>query len=239
MKLRYYFLVLLIFTSLVVRSQVMWMIIFGDKLSNDKMQSGANISVSMATFSGLRGAEYQPSWALGGYTEISLTSHWKLQPEFIFKSPTGASNLSSYFQISGLPDSLFSNSKVYVDVVNFSIPIYIKYKTKYVGFGIGPQISLAYTSKLVEKGKTAFGQEITVKDKFKSRMHLIDFGFTGLVEFYLTPQKQAASMRIGLKYYYGITNPLKDYSGVHNSVFMLSFGIPIISKKKPEKTTGT
>ena len=213
----------------------MWMIIFGDKLSNDKMQSGANISVSMANFAGLNGATYQPSWALGGYTEISLSNHWKIQPEFVFKSPSGASNLGNYFQIEGMPDSLFSESKVYADVVSFSIPIYIKYRTKYMGFGIGPQVSLAYASKLVEKEKTSYGQEITVKDKFKSHMHAIDFGITGLVEFYLTPQKQATSMRIGLKYYYGITNPLKDYSGVHNSVFMLSFGIPIISKKKPVK----
>ncbi len=189
----------------------------------------------MANFAGLSNAQYQPSWALGGYTEISLDSHWKIQPEFIFKSPSGASNLGSHFQIPNLPDSLFSESKVYVNVVSFSIPIYIKYRTKYVGFGIGPQVSLAYSSKLVEKEKTDFGREITVKDKFKSHIRAFDFGITGLLEFYLTPQKGVASMRIGMKYYYGITNPLRDYSGIHNSVFMLSLGIPIISKKKPEK----
>ncbi len=44
-------------------------------------------------------------------------------------------------------------------------------------------------------------------------------------------------MRLGLRYYYGFTQALKDYQGAHNSVFMLSFGIPIIAKKKPEKVS--
>ncbi len=168
MKLRQIILLILLFSSIVVKSQVMWMVIFGDKLSNDKIQSGANISVSLANFAGLSDAQYQPSWALGGYTEITIDSHWKLQPEFVFKSPSGASNLESYYQISGLPDSLVSESRVYADIINFSIPIYLKYKTKYVGFGIGPQFSLAYRAKLIEKGKTVYGNDLELKDNLKS-----------------------------------------------------------------------
>lgn len=236
MKLRQTFLLILLFSSIVVKSQVMWMVIFGDKLSNDKIQSGANISVSLANFVGLSSARYLPSWALGGYTEISLNSHWKLQPEFVFKSPSGASHLESYYQIPGIPDSLVSKSNVYADVISFSVPIYIKYKTKYVGFGIGPQISLAYRAKLIENGETLSGNEIVLKDDFKTYLHKFDFGITTLVEFYLSPKKEKTSMRLGLKYYYGFTPTLKDYPGVHNSVFMLSFGIPIISKKRLKET---
>ncbi len=239
MKLRQIILLVLLFSSVVVKSQVMWMIIFGDKLSNDKIQSGANISVSMANFAGLSNARYQPSWALGGYTEISLDSHWKLQPEFVFKSPSGAAHIESHYQIPGIPDSLVAESKVYADIISFSIPIYIKYKTKYVGFGIGPQVSLAYRAKLIEKGKTTYDNELILKDNFKKYIHTFDFGMTALVEFYLSPRKEKASMRIGIKYYYGFTQTLKDYPGVHNSVFMFSFGIPIISKKKPAKTSST
>ena len=37
------------------------------------------------------------------------------------------------------------------------------------------------------------------------------------------------SMRVSLKYYYGLTDILKDNPGdaVNNSIFLLSFGIPV------------
>ena len=235
MKLRHLFLILLLFSSLVVKSQVMWMLIFGDKFSNDKIQSGANISFSLVNFSGLGETKYLPTWALGGFTEITLTDHWKLQPEFVFKSPTGATNVGSYYQIPGIQDSLFFERKDYLEIVSFTLPIYIKYKTKYLGLGVGPQFGLAYTAKLIQKGETLYGDNLIVKHDFKPYMHNFDFGITGMFEFYLSPEKDAASMRIGIRYYYGITQTLKRYPGVHNSVFMFTLGVPIISHKKPTK----
>ncbi len=212
------------------------MLIFGDKFSNDKMQSGANISFSLVNLTNLGEARYLPTWALGGYTEISLTEHWKIQPEFVFKSPTGATNMGSYYDIPGVQDSLFSDHKDYLDIVNFSIPIYIKYRTKYVGFGIGPQFGLAYMAKYVQRGETSYGDDLVVKHSFKPYMHNFDVGVTGMLEFYFSPQKGVTSLRLGIRYYYGFTQTLKDYPGVHNSVFMFTFGIPIIAKKKPAKT---
>ena len=44
-----------------------------------------------------------------------------------------------------------------------------------------------------------------------------------------SPEDDMLSTRITLKYYYGLTDIIKDNPGsaVHNSIFLLSVGIPI------------
>lgn len=235
MKLKHLLLTFLLFSFIIGKSQVVWILIFGDKLSNDRIQSGINVSLSSSTFIGIEESRYLPSWALGGFTDIQLNKHWSLQPEFVFKSPTGGSNLNHYFSFNNPPDSLILDANVYIEAVNFSLPIYIKYETKYFAVGIGPQFSLAYSTYLHLKGKTLDDTEIRLKRKIGGEINKFDFGISALLEFNLNPNKEQTSMRLGLKYYYGITQFMKTYPGVHNSVFMLSFGIPIVAKKDIEE----
>ena len=230
MKLKYILLTILLFSAVVVKSQVVWILIFGDKLSNDKIQSGINVSLASVSYIGLEGAGNQPTWALGGFTEVLINDHWSFQPEFVFKSPSGASNLNDYYHHDLYPDTILIKDKVYHENTSFALPLIMKYKTKYFGLGIGPQLSYTYSSKIVYKGSTDEIDDITIKDSYLSKINRFDVGIMGLLEFYLKPAKKATSMRIGLKYYYGFTSPLKDYPDAHNSVFMLSFGIPIVAK---------
>ncbi len=231
MKLKHILFTIFIFTTVIAKSQVMWILIFGDKLSNDRIQSGINVSLAEINYIGLPDSKYRTSWALGGFTDIQLNKRWSLQPEFVFKSPTGANNLNNYFSFLSPPDSLIKDgANVYIESVNFTIPIYIKYKTKYFGIGVGPQFSWAYSNHLYLEGETIEGDDLGLKRKLDGEINNFDFGISSLLEFYLNPNKKQTSMRLGLKYYYGITQFMNDYPGVHNSVFMLSFGIPIVSK---------
>ncbi len=235
MRLKGFLLACLMALTLAAKSQVMWILIFGDKLSNDRIQSGINVSLASVNYTGFDESKNLFTWALGGFTDIQLNEHWSLQPEFVFKSPTGANNLNSYFAFDTPPDSLIKDPGIYIEGTSFSLPVFIKYETKYFGLGLGPQLSLAYSTNLYLSGKTLDDATLKLKNRMGEEIYKFDYGISSTLEFYLNPRKKQSSMRLGLKYYYGFGKVFKDKYTAHNSVFMISLGIPVVSKSQLEK----
>ena len=232
MKLRFLFLTFFLSLSVVGTSQAMWVLIFGDKLSNDKMQSGINFSVGTVNYSGLNDAKYATNWALGGFSEIRISQKdWFFAFDFTVKSPLGASNLNSYFPDIIQDTSLLEKENITLDNIAFTLPIYVKFKTKYVGFGTGPQLSYVYKSTLKYSAKTLSGSEVLVKSKANSYIKNFDIGWFAMAEAYLTPNHPKTSLRLGIRYFYGFLEPLTIQSDVHNSNFMFTVGIPIGGKE--------
>jgi len=214
-------------------SQAMWIMIFGDKLSNDKMQSGVSVSLAYVDMLGLDDAQPMMNWAIGGFSEIKISKKDLFFAfDFTFKSPLGASNLNRYFPDAISDTSVLTTQNITMDNVSMSLPLYLKYKTKFLGFGAGPQMSYVYKSKLEYKAKTTDGKRILIKDDGKELIHRFDVGAFVMAEVYFTPAHPKTSMRLSLRYYYGFLEPLKNQTGVHNSVLMATFGIPIGGKSK-------
>jgi hypothetical protein len=216
--------------STVAKSQVMWILIFGDKLSNDKIQSGINVSLAAVNYEGLDGAKYLPTWALGGFTDIQLKNHWAIHADVVFKSPTGAKSLNDYFSFDNFPDTLMTEKDIRIENVTFSIPLHLEYQTKYFGFGVGPAFAVTYRSRLRLVGKNQENDRILISRNNIEKVKKFDVGISTMLEFYLSPEKKHESMRLGVRYYYGLLDALKDVPGAHNSVFYLNVGIPIIPK---------
>ncbi len=214
------------------QSQAVWILIFGDKLSNDFMQSGINVSVSYSNYLQLNSAKPLRSWAIGGFTDIKINKTWAISMEMTVKSPTGASGLENLYPHYYINDSLIKDQNLSIETTNFSVPFFVKYKTKYVNFGIGPQFIYAYKSTKKYSATTNTGEEITIKEKNKDLINDFDMGIASMVEFYLSPNQPNTSLRIGLEYYYGFLSPLKAYDNIHNSVFLIKVGIPIAGKKQ-------
>ncbi len=231
MKVKYFLLLSLILISTIAKSQVMWMLIFGDKLSNDKIQSGANISLAAVNYTGLEDAKYLRTWAFGGFTDISIKEHWAIHADMVFKSPTGAKSLNNYFSFDNFPDTLLTKKDIRIDNITFSMPIHLEYQTRYFGFGVGPSISFTYRSRLILRGENLEGDQIVLTRKNLDRVKMFDLGISTMLEFYLSPKKKQESMRLGVRYYYGFLDALQDVPGAHNSVFYFNVGIPIIPKK--------
>ncbi|OYT10408.1 MAG: hypothetical protein B6I18_09315 [Bacteroidetes bacterium 4572_112] len=229
MKTKSLFLVLFMFIGLAGQSQALWILIFGDKLTNDRMQSGINIFVTRSDYNGITNTKPMTSWALGGFSDIKIKNHWNISVEFTVKSPTGASGLSEHFDHYEPTDSL-SSQNVKLENVNFSLPIYIKYKSKYFNVAVGPEFVYTYKSDLVYTAKTINSEYITVKSKSMEEINRFDYGISSTIEFYLFPKHPNTSIRLGLRYYYGFNNVLKDYANARNSVLMFKVGIPIAGK---------
>jgi hypothetical protein len=220
--------------SIAGQSQALWILIFGDKLSNDFMQSGINVSLTSSRYIGLDNSSPLRSWAIGGYTDFKLNNKWAISMEMTVKSPTGASGLENYYSTYSIKDSLLKDKSINIETTNFSLPLYIKYKTKYVNFGVGPQFIFAYKSIKKYEATSVDNQDITIKEDSKELINKFDLGITALVEFYLSPKHPNTSMKIGLEYYHGFMPALKDYSNATNSVFLLKVGIPIAGKETVE-----
>jgi len=236
MKIKSLLIGLLLLGSLGAQSQAMWILIFGDKLSNDFMQSGINFSITRSNYSDLDRSNKLFSWALGGFMDFKLKkSNWNIALDMTFKSPTGASNLNDYYNHYPITDSTeIVTDNITLEGVNFAIPIYLKYKTKYVNFGIGPQFNFLYRATFRYEAEAKGDYEIRVTNNAKEHVKMFDVGISGVIETYLSPNKPKTSLRIGLRYYYGFISQLVDYPHANSSVFMLSFGMPIVGKKSIE-----
>ncbi len=83
MKTKSLFLVLFMFIGLAGQSQALWILIFGDKLTNDRMQSGINVFVTRSDYNGITNTKPMTSWALGGFSDIKIKTigifQWNLQ----------------------------------------------------------------------------------------------------------------------------------------------------------------
>lgn len=212
-------------------SQAMWIMIFGDKLSTERMQSGVSFSVASVDMLNLNEAKPMMNWAIGGFSEVRISNNNLFFAfDFTIKSPLGAKNLMSYFPQVISDTSIITTQDIFMDNVSMALPLYLKYKTKLFGFGVGPQISYVYRSRLEYNATTIDGKKIRITDNSIEHINRFDVGAFAMTEVYLTPSLPKTSMRISLRYYYGFLEPLKERSGIHNSTLMVTFGIPIGGK---------
>jgi hypothetical protein len=226
-------LVLLFFIINIANSQALWIFLLGDKVSTEKFQMGTNISLAYTNLEGLKDATYRLDWAFGGFAEVKITDKWSFQPEMMIKGPAGAKNIYNYELESPLIDTLFSNRTTHYRFTYFSLPFFMKYKTKFIGFGFGPQVSVMYKGRSFFEGKTKTNYEYKIEKRLtKEKVNMFDVGVTAMIEYYLFPKKKLMSMRISLKYYYGFLSPLKNETDINNSIFMLTWGIPIGDETK-------
>ncbi len=229
MKIKHLLFVLFMTVSLAGQSQALWILLFGDKLSNDKMQSGINVFVTTSNFNGMNNTAQMQSWALGGFMDFKIKDNWNISVEFTVKSPSGASGLLSHFNHYEPVDSL-KNEDLRLENTNFSLPIYIKYKSKYFNLAAGPEMIFTYKSNFIYTATTIDDREIKVTESSSDHINKFDIGMSGSIEFYLFPKKPNASVRLGLRYYYGFMKPLVDYNNARNSILMLKVSIPIVGK---------
>ena len=234
MRLKVFLLTLFISIAAVGHSQAFWILVFGDKLTNDRMQSGINAFVTSSSYIGMANTKPMTSWALGGFSDVRIKDKWHISFELTVKSPTGASGLSDYYDHYTPKDSIVSQG-LKMENINFSLPIYIKYKTKYFNLAVGPEIAYTYKSNLIYSAKTIDSENITVKTNSMDKINKFDYGISSSIEFYLFPKNPNTSIRLGLRYYYGFTSPLKDYNNARNSVLMFKIGIPIAGKDAVSK----
>ena len=232
-SLRFFLLALFIALSFSGMSQAMWILIFGDKLSTEKLHSGVTVSVAGVDMYGFQNARIAPNWAIGGFMDFDLFKNksFTFSFDFTFKTPLGARNIDNFLD-DIINDSItLTKESVVLNNTAFSLPLYIKYRTDYIAFGAGFQMSLIYKAVFRYKAETDDKKKIDISKRVNKKVNKFDIGPFVMFEFFLKPSNHSSSLRLGMRYFYGLLRPVKGDTGVHNATLMATLCVPIGGKR--------
>jgi len=215
-----------------LQSQILISLIFGDKLNNPGIEFGLEGGITLSSVSGFNSNKMLPAFGLGFYFDIKLKNQLYLNTGLYVKSTYGVKLDTTDLNI--LNAKIEPNPGDYRLKLNyFSIPILLRYRFKnHMYFELGPQAGLMYKS-YVEYNDKIDDKDIRVRTYNRELFNKIDVGATAGMGIVL---QKGTGMTIGVKYYYGFTNVLKDVSGTKNSSLFIKCNIPIgRGKKKKDK----
>ncbi len=228
---------LLLFISLSASSQVLISLIFGDALNSPNVEFGLDGGVNYSKIANVESAKYLPIFNLGFYFDIRLKGQLMLHTGVIVKSNQGAGSLDTYLLNNPSLDTAFAGGYINRKITFFSVPIMLKYRfATYFHVEAGPMLALrtkGYDEFLNSvKDDDDLSYKLDIKDNYKR----IDAGI--MVGAGMKLSKRPKSSQVGIRYYYGLVDPLKDNPGKpqYFSSIYLYFSIPIGANKAEDKT---
>jgi hypothetical protein len=218
-----------LFISYSASSQVLISLLLGDVLNSDKIEFGLDGGVNFANIANLETSKYLPIFNLGFYFDIRIKNQLMLHTGVLVKSNQGANKLNPYSLDNPGLDELFAEGNVTRKINNFSVPILLKYR--FAGrFHIEAGPMLALRTKGYDEFKTTVidDDDLTYKLDISDNYKRIDAGImcgAGIKLYKKIPK----SSQLGVRYYYGLVDPLIDNTGDSQnfSSLYLYFSIPI------------
>ena len=234
------FVLLFLFISLSMQSQVLITLLLGDKLNSDGLEFGLEGGINLTKIDGLETSRLAGKWNLGFYFDIRLKKQWFLYTGVLVKSNFGVDLLTDndlnkigatiYYTDD---DETIKAEGDYSQKINaFMVPVLAKYKFKNnMYFELGPQLSLMYRS-WVQFDSEIEDREAIIKEYNKDAINRIDAGIMVGAGFTLF---KGTGWTFGAKYYYGFTDVYKNVSGTNNSSIYFKVNIPVGAGKAKEK----
>ena len=186
--------------------RLLFILVFLSSLSLSAQDNpiGIKIGVNIASLAG-DGTENISSalnFQAGLFTEIPLSTDFKIQPELLFS-------------VYGFKDNFESGATIRLNYV--SLPIMIKwFVSEKFSFDVGPQVGLLVTAK------NGTGSQADVKPNFYDR----DFGVIAGASYAISDVVSAS-----LRYYFGLTDVTSIETKNQNRALQLAFQFKINNKK--------
>jgi hypothetical protein len=160
---------------------------------------------------------------------VKFSDLWSLHFDLTIKTPAGAKEVAPFTDPIDEVDDLFDSYTISREMNYITLPVYIKYKIGKFKLGAGGQLGYLTSATDVYSGKTKYEDDYTMNRKVLEYFNRWDAGVTAMIDYYFDTSKAMKSLRLGLKYYYGLTDIVKDNPGdsINNSIFLLSLGIPV------------
>lgn len=227
----------LLFIAYSANSQVLISLLLGDVLNSDKIEFGLDGGVNYANISNLDPGKAASYFNLGFYFDIKLREHLMLHTGVIVKSNQGADKLSPYTLGDTDLDNIFSTGYVTRKINNFSVPILMKYRFATL-FHVEAGPMLALRTKGFDEFKTTKieDDDVTFRNNVSDKYKRIDAGI--MVGTGMKLSKVPKSTQVGIRYYYGLIDPLVVNTGdpQYFSSLYLYISIPIgVSKSVTPK----
>jgi hypothetical protein len=235
---------ILVFFSLIcapfTHSQVLISLLLGDKLNSDKLEFGLDGGANLTRISNLEETKYLPDFHLGFYFDFKLQPKLFIHTGVIVKSTMGARGITPYSVGNEDLDSLLIDSEVFRKLQYWNVPALVRYRFyDYFHVEGGIQLGLLYKAtdrfeeKIYDKKDLKFKYNI-FKENDENKYKYIDVGAVGGIGYKL---KKGDGMTLGVRYYYGFMDIVKDNSGPaqHNTSLYFCVSIPIGKGKAEAK----
>ncbi len=213
-------------------SQVLISLLLGDKLNSDQIEFGVDGGINFSNMSNIESGKSLSTFNLGFYFDLKLRQQLMLHTGLIVKSTLGTDEIPVYSLDDVNLDNLFSDGSVKRRINYFNVPILLKYRFATI-FHIeaGPMIGLRTYANDVFNAGIINDKDLSYKLDIRDQYKRIDAGI--MLGAGLKLSKIPKSAQAGIRYYYGLTDPLKDNMGstTRNSSLYLYFSIPIGVKK--------
>ncbi len=232
-------LLLLLFTFAVnqlTQAQVLISLIFGDKLNSDKMEFGLLGGLNFSNMPELSGAEAIPGFHLGFYFDIKLDDKLFLHPGVIMKSPLGTRGLAPYSTGDDNLDQLFetNNGELARKLRYFHVPVLLKYRFMDQLFVEGG-MQLGLLNKAFDEFTASVEEDddLVYTVDIKDQIQKIEAGIALGAGYKLL---KGQGMQFGVRYFWGLTDTLKDNPGdaVRNSSLYVYVTIPVGKNKQSD-----
>ncbi len=229
--------VLFMMGTSVTQAQVLIGLLFGEKLNNEKLEFGLNLSGNFSQLTDVEANSYLKGLGVGLFLDYKMHPKWVLQTSFFLQSPKGAADLNQDDLLFHVEDSLLGGVKAQRKINYFDLPIMISFRPiSRIGIAVGFSVGmLARTEDYFEKESN--DGTLIFKRGTRDFLTLFEAGLVGGLTYHF--QGDPGS-QIRLNYVYGLTNVYNESSGKEgfNRVIQLSVLIPIkfgIGSKKVEE----
>lgn len=218
-------LLFLLFPAMKAEGQALIALLFGKKITNNKLHLGIYLGASSSWLTNAEGQMPRFGFAIGAYTTYDLSKKWQLVADVVMKSSKGAKNLR------------YSNSFVVPDIQNFegqefdrrftylSFAPLIRYNfTPSFGVAAGPYVAGRIKAKDVYYLDTENGKS-TYTYNARSNTHLADAGGVLDLQYVLMKGK---GISLNAQVNIGFINSYKN-ADTHavNRQILVGVGIPI------------
>lgn len=193
------------------------------------------VSPTLTDLTGME-SKVKPGLGFALYFNIKLNERLFFHPEASPKAVFGIKGITPYATGDARIDSIFLNGDASVqrNIKALSLPLLMRYRIKGLLFAeLGPQIDWMIEAKDIFKTKVD-GNPISYTTKIREQITRFDVGLAAGLEYKLKKDK---GMGIGIRYYYGLTDVVKNISGSQkNTAWYLTIAIPIgVGAPKPKQ----
>lgn len=221
-----------------MQGQVLLSLLFGDKLNSGKLEFGLNGGFNLTNIRGIDEAKGKNNWMLGFYFDIHLKEEapWYIGTGVYVKSNVGAINIPlEYPGNRSINDTIYTvfndfDGTVEKNFNTFYVPINLRYMSKIGIFAeAGVQMGLVFkTNDIYNVNVDGYELKYEAKENiYQNGLYSwFDAGVNGGLGYKF---KKGLGMKIGVWYYYGLTNIYQKDIGLeaYNQSLYVTATIPI------------
>jgi len=221
-------------------SQILISLLLGDKLNSPNLEFGVKGGFNRSFLSNIDESKGFGHFHLGMYFDIRIKNDLWLNTGVRVKSNMGARLINPYSLEDPELDSVFFNGHINRDIGYWYVPAHLKYRfgaNKQFFVNIGGQIGLRNKADDIFYNTYNKKDDVTFTLDIRDRIKRIDAGLSGGLGY----KFQGSGMNLGLTYYQGLMNIMKDtdlpqynYES-QNSALYLYVDIPIGAGYKEKK----